>query len=451
MKTIVSQSISIILCLLVATACGGGGGEGSSGGSGGGGGSGGLGGSGGGTGDPDAGVVATIDASLDMRSDAGLDAGEPVPDAAIPSSDASLPDASPPDASLPDAALPDAALPDAAVPDAALPDAEPPQPPPPGVSTLAGSDQAGNADGPGQDAQFNNPVNVVVSPSGDLYVADFNNSLIRRITAQGQVVTLPRPTGFFRPFGLAFAPDGTFYVQTDGNDLGQNNPDTGTIWRIDPQTGAGQVVARNLGRPRGLAALSDGRLVLVDLPSHVLWLLDPAAASPQRQFLAGAEDVAGYADGSGASARFAFPIGVAVDGNDTIYVADRENHRIRRVTLAGDVTTLAGTGIAGHVDGGPAVAELNRPQGLAVDALGNLYISEIGAAWVRKIDLTTGILSTLAGDGTFGFLDGDPAQAQFFGLEGIDVNSDATILYIADGNRGTGDPFHRIRRLTLTP
>lgn len=319
----------------------------------------------------------------------------------------------------------------------------------PGASTLAGSGTPGDADGAGAAASFANPASVAVGPDGNIYVTDFDNDSIRKITPAGVVSTLTAQPGFDRPFGITFGADGTLYVQTDANDAGQVSVDSGTIWRVDPGTGEATVVARNIGRPRGVAALSDGRLVLVDNPKHTVSLLDPDAASPVPELLAGALGQVGYVDATGNAARFSRPLGVAVI-DDEIYVADRDNNRIRKITLDGVVTTVAGTGTADSEDGVLAQASFNKPYALASDGAGNLYVSDFDGFVIRRVDLDTGTVVTIAGDGTQGFRDHmDPLMAQFYGLEGLDIDDDGVYLYVADGSRGDTDPHHRIRRVRL--
>lgn len=319
-----------------------------------------------------------------------------------------------------------------------------------GAVTLAGGGLPGASDGSRDLASFDNPVNVVTGPDGNVYVADFGNDSIRRITPSGTVTTLTEQANFRRPFGMVFAVDGTLYVQTDTNDTGGLSIATGTIWRVDLDSGSATVVVRNIGRPRGLAQLSDGRLVLAEGPRHSVFLLDPDAAAPAPTLLAGSNDaqLSGHLDATGAEARFSRPQDVVVI-DDEIYVADRENHRIRKITPAGVVTTVAGTGAAGSQDGSMAQATFNRPQGLTRDSAGNLYVSDLDGYRIRKIDLGSGMVTTIAGTGTPGHLDAeDPMQAHFFGLEGIDIGDDM-YLYAADGSRGEDEPYHRIRRVSL--
>jgi sugar lactone lactonase YvrE len=358
------------------------------------------------------------------------------------------PDGRPADGAGPDAAGPDAASPDAGPPDAA-PDAGPPCDLPAftaGVSTLAGCDVAGAVDGAREVARFRNPVNVRRGPDGDLYVADFDNHRIRVVDATGAVRTLVAQAGFQRPFGLTFGPDGTLYVQTDRNDAGQQSPQTGTIWAVDPSTGAARVVVRDVGRPRGLLALPDGRIVLADYVHHTIRILEPTTGAIT--LLAGALDEPGHLDADGAAARFAGPYGLARLPDGRVAVADLFNHRIRAVALDGAVTTLAGTGSPGAADGPAEAATFTEPQDLAIDDAGVLYVADTGGHVIRR--LAAGEVTTLIGDGVAGWRDDDDLRAaRLHGAEGIDVAPDGTTLWIADGTRGEDLPYHRLRVVAL--
>ena len=153
------------------------------------------------------------------------------------------------------------------------------------------------------------------------------------------------------------------------------------------------------------------------------------------------DGVAAFADGPAGSAHFNNPQGIAVDSTGIVFVADSANNRIRRIGLDGSVTTLAGDGIPGSLDGPSAQARFNAPHGVAVDNLGNVYVADTGNAAVRLIN-STGTVSTLAGDGTIG--SSDSPGARFDGLAGVTVNGSSVYAYVAD----TGN--HRIRRLDST-
>lgn len=312
----------------------------------------------------------------------------------------------------------------------------------PGVSTLAGASESGAEDGARGDARFNNPVNTLVAPDGRILVADYDNGRVRVLRPDGQTATLVRQPNFSRPFGMVFAADGTLYVETDANDMGGRSFETGTIWRVGAD-GAATPLVRDIGRPRGLAALPDGRIAMSDPEHHILRVFDPRTM--QVTDLAGAENMPGYADGAGAEARFNRPYDIVLAG-DRLIVADQNNHRLRAVTLAGAVSTVAGDGMMGSTDGPAMMARFNKPQGLARDAAGNLYVTELGGYVVRRV--TAGaMVTTIAGAGRAGFRDGDAMMARFFGLEGIDVTADGAFVYVADGNRGGNDDYHRVRRL----
>ena len=130
--------------------------------------------------------------------------------------------------------------------------------------------------------------------------------------------------------------------------------------------------------------------------------------------LAGTAGVSGSVDDTGAAAKFNYPHGVAVDAAGNVYVADMNNHTIRKITAAGGVSTLAGTaGTFGNADGTGAAAKFNYPHGVAVDAAGNVYVADAGNHTIRKITAAGGV-TTLAGTaGAAGSADGTGAAAKF--------------------------------------
>lgn len=306
---------------------------------------------------------------------------------------------------------------------------------------VAGGDTAGANDGPVGEATFNNPVNVIADDDGTIYVADFDNSRVRQIR-NGRVTTLVQQANFNRPFGLAIASDGTLYVQTDGNDNGERDNETGTVWRVNKATGEATVVVRNVGRPRGMVGLPDGRIVLSNLTRNSLSFLDPAtgAITP----LAGKDGEAGFADGAGDAVRFDRPYGLARQADGTLLVADQNNNRIRRVNLNGTVTTFAGTGVAGHANGRLSQAQFSGPQDVEVNQSGTVFVADNRNFRIRIIG--GGQVDDFAGDGTPGFADGQGVAARLFGMEGMSVSRGSRLLYVADGTGGEDEPFHRVRK-----
>jgi sugar lactone lactonase YvrE len=318
--------------------------------------------------------------------------------------------------------------------------------PPATVTTLAGTATAGATDGAASVATFNNPVNVAIDSAGNVFVADFDNNRIRKISTSGQVSTITNQANFQRPFGLAFTPDGRLFATTDADDLGNRDNTTGTLWQINLSGGAATVIARDLGRPRGIVALSNSQIVLVDLTQNDVRLINPATKviTP----LAGLRGAAGFANGTGTLARFNRPYGPAVTLDGNILLADQNNNQLRLVTPAGVVTTFAGSTTPGYRDGDRSLALFNGPQDVDIDSGGNVYVTDNGNHRIRKIN-PNGIVSTFAGDGTQGFADGEGLQAEFYGQEGLAVRKDGTKVIVADGNNGDGSNFNRVRSLTV--
>lgn len=314
------------------------------------------------------------------------------------------------------------------------------------VTTLAGSDVAGSEDG--KPGSFHNPVNLVLRPTGALLVADFDNNRLREVTSEGTTSTVTNQPNFARPFGLALAKSGALIVETDWNEDGVNGGTTaGAIWSIDLATGKPTAVLTNIGKARGLATLPDGRIVLSDIERNDIRLLD--LGSKTLVDLAGQPGNPGFADGTGKDAKFNRPYGVVVTADGSILVADRNNNRIRKVALDGTVTTIAGHTDAAMVDGSLDEAYFDAPQDLAIDAAGNVYVSDVGNHRIRRISFANDAVETVAGDGTAGFADGGGTSAQFFGQEGIEVSPDGKTLFVADGTTGENEPYNRVRRVAL--
>jgi len=315
-----------------------------------------------------------------------------------------------------------------------------------GVSTLSGQAEAGFVDGARKVAKFANPVNVAFR-DGTLYVADFDNGKLRAIDVDTHVTrTVVAQQGFLRPFGLAFAADGTLYVSTDNDPAGNHNLMSGTIWRVDVESGQATVVARAIGRPRGLAVLPDGRLAVADYLHHVVELVD--VSTGRVTTIAGTWDGKGMVNGAGAVARFSAPYNVVVRGDGKLVVTDFDNNQIRLVGLDGITATLAGATDAGFVDGTMMTARFSRPQALSAAANGDIYVTDLGNFRVRRI--TGDKIETIAGDGKGGWVDSDDRlAAELYGLEGLSVVPDGSMVYVADGNRGESAPFNRVRQIKL--
>jgi sugar lactone lactonase YvrE len=322
------------------------------------------------------------------------------------------------------------------------------------VGTVAGMGTHGFMNGTAAEATFSNPVSIAFDPiTSDLVVCDFENDAIRRLTdPMGTVVvsTLTMQMGFTRPYGIAVDDAGNVYVDTDFNPQGGKNIATGTIWKVDTATGMAMPIAENIGRPRGLAARPDGKLVLGDYQNARVRLLDPLTGDVTD--LAGLYGCKGMVDGKGKEARFDIPYGVTVLPDGKVIVADETNHRLRQVATDGTVTTFAGDGGDGTVDGPRLKSRFSHPTALTVDFFGNVFVADYGATRIRRIGLD-GQVRTVAGTGTRGFKDGTGAEAQFYGIEGIAAARDGKTIYVADGSLGEGDtsPYNRVRVITIGP
>jgi len=149
----------------------------------------------------------------------------------------------------------------------------------------------------------------------------------------------------------------------------------------------------------------------------------------------------GIADGTGTAAQFAQPCSLAFDAAGNLYVADLKGNNIRKITAAGVVTTVAGTGIAGFADGDTSTTLFNTPCGVIVDKTGNLYVADTGNRRIRKIS-TAGKVTTLAGTGESAYLDGDASIAKLVSPNSLALDANGN-LYVTDG-------VGLIRKITIT-
>jgi len=255
------------------------------------------------------------------------------------------------------------------------------------VSTLAGGAQ-GFVDGNGTAAKFSSPTGVACDGQGNIYVADAGNNSIRMITPAGAVSTLA------------------------GN--GKQGLVNGT--------GA----AALFFEPTGIACDGQGNIYVADERNNCVRKITPAGVVST---LAGS-GAPGFANGNGTAALFFYPAGIACDGQGNIYVADQFNQRIRVITPSGTVSTLAGSGAVGFADGDGTTAQFNNPSDVASDGQGNIYVADIANRRIRKIT-PAGMVSTLAGNGTAGYFDGDGTAALFNGPAGVAVDAKGNI-YVAD-------------------
>jgi hypothetical protein len=322
------------------------------------------------------------------------------------------------------------------------------------ITTFAGPPEVGPGavDGTGSAARFNNPYGVAADNSGNVYVADTSNHTIRKITPVGLVGTLAGLAGsagsadgtgsaarFYGPRGAAVDSAGNVYVADYGNHTIRKITPAGVVstlagLALSFGSADGTGSAARFYYPSGVAVDGSGNVYVGDWGNHTIRKITPAGVVSTFAGLAGNW---GSADGTGSAARFTYPYGVAVDGSGNVYVADQNNHTIRTITPAGVVSTLAGTaGSSGSADGTGSAARFNNPEGVAVDGSGNLYVVDAGNATIRKIT-PAGVVSTLAGTaGSLGSADGTGSAARFYNPRSVAVDG-AGNAYIADQSNHT--------------
>lgn len=314
------------------------------------------------------------------------------------------------------------------------------------VSTLAGSTR-GFIDASGNDAQFSLPHAVAVDRQGHVYVADLANNKIRKISPEGIVSTLAGSTSGFSdgagadaqfrsPVGVAVDTQGYVYVSDLFNQKIRKISPEGVVSTLAGSTGGfadGTGADAQFKYPIGITVDASGNVYVVDSGNHKIRKISPEGVVST---LAGS--IAGFADGTGASAQFSSPAGIAIDLQGNAYVADFNNHRIRKVSPEGIVSTLAGS-TQGYANGIGDNAMFNNPIGVAVDAQGYVYIGDYSNHMIRKIS-PEGIVSTLAGS-ISGFADGTGASAEFSFPYGMAADVLGNV-YVADKDN------HKVRKIT---
>ncbi|MEE3121924.1 MAG: NHL repeat-containing protein [SAR324 cluster bacterium] len=324
------------------------------------------------------------------------------------------------------------------------------------VSTLAGSGTSGSSNGQGEAAGFNRPTGVVVDSSGSVFVVDNHNHVIRRIDSSGNVTTLAGTAGragftdaqgtearFNKPSSAAVDSLGNIYVADIDNHLIRKIDSSGNVTTLAGTAGSsgsenGKGIEARFNKPSGVAVDSSGNVYVADRSNHLIRRID---LSGNVTTLAGKAGSAGSTNGQGTSATFNQPSDVAVDSSGSVYVVDLDNHLIRKIDSSGNVTTLAGkVGSAGSTNGQGTSATFNQPTGLAVDSSGSVYVADYNNHLIRRID-SSGNVITLAGSGSAGFADGQGSAAKFNFPTGVAADSSGNV-YVADFDN------HRIRKLS---
>ncbi len=322
------------------------------------------------------------------------------------------------------------------------------------VTTFAGmTGTAGSANGHSTVASFRFPHGLTIDSKGNIYVADNNNHLIRKINTAGNVTTLAGngspgsndgngiSATFRYPHSLAVDLLDNLYVADTSNHLIRKIDISGNVTTLagtgDAGFNDGNGTSASFNSPVGITVDVLGNIFVADYENHSIRKID---SSGNVTTLAGSGS-AGSSDGNGTSASFNSPNELSIDSEGNIYVADRKNHKIRKIDTFGNVTTLAGTGSPGYNDGISLSASFNSPSRLAVDLLGNIFIADLLNQVIRKID-SSGQVTTIAGQvNDKGSVDGAGNIAKFNDPFGIAVDSSGNI-YVSDIRN------HTIRKLT---
>jgi NHL repeat len=344
------------------------------------------------------------------------------------------------------------------------------------TTTLTGNGLIGSFDGTGGPTgttQFNEPFGIAIDSAGTIYVADFSGGRIRKINSTtGATTTLAGngmagfidgtggPTGttqFNGPTGLAVDNAGNLYVgDTINNRIRKVNTTTGATTTLTGNGTAGftdgtggPTGTTQFRGPEGLAVDNAGNLYVADGANHRIRKVNTTTGATTT--LTG-NGTPGFTDGTGGptgTTQLRFPEGLALDNIGNLYIADefRLNHSLRKAsTTTGATTTLTGNGTAGYVDGtgGPTgTTQFRDPTSIAIDAAGNLYVTDRVNHRIRKVDAATGVTSTFTGNGTPGFFDGTggpTGTTRFFYPSGAAIDSAGNLIIVDNSN-------HRIRKI----
>ena len=310
------------------------------------------------------------------------------------------------------------------------------------VSTFVGAGSSGSSNGTGTSASFNGPVGLSVDASGNIYVADRENHLIRKITPAGVVSTFAgsgsagsaNGTGtsasFRKPHDIAIDQSGNVYVADHDNHLIRKITSAGVVSTFAGSGSSGSAngtgTSASFNGPSGIAIGPNGNIYVTDKGNHLIRKITSAGVVST---FAGSGS-AGSANGTGTSASFRTPYNLNCDLSGNVYVADHDNHLIRKITSAGVVSTFAGSGSAGSANGTGTSASFNNPRDIDFDASGNIYVCDKTNQLIRKIT-SAGVVSTYAGSGSTGSTNATGTSASFNTPAGLVFDADDN-LYISD-------------------
>jgi len=320
----------------------------------------------------------------------------------------------------------------------------------------ADGQDGGYRDGAPQQSEFRTLYNIATDSKGIMYAADLGNCVVRRIETDGSTSTLAgagNQSGFRDgkgsqalmkfPIGIELAPDGSVLVADHENHAIRKISPDGTLVTLAghpdrPGLVDGNAVKAQFKRPYGVKLDKTGTLWICDTENGVIRKL-----STDGQVTTFAGSTPGYADGKLKEAKFYMPSYLNFDANDNIFIADKHNHCIRKITPDGMVTTFAGTPTkTGYRDGEAGQAMFNQPCNIQIDKLGNLYVNDLWNHCIRLV-YPDGYVTTLAGiGGTEGYQEGTGESALFKHPQGCTLDKDGNLFVTDSANQ-------RIRKLTI--
>jgi streptogramin lyase len=342
------------------------------------------------------------------------------------------------------------------------------------ITTFAGTGSSGNSgeDGPAISARLNKPRGVFADQSGNVFIADTMNHRIMKVDPLGIITRVAgkqydggyhdgdngpaTSAALNEPDDAAIDGLGNIYIADTKNDCIRKVDTSGiitTVAGIPYNSGysgdGGPATAARLRKPRGVHVDFSGNIYIADADNHVIRKVDGSTGIITT--FAGDGSSGDQGDGGPATlARLKKPHAVFSDASGNIYIADSENHRIKKVDgTTGIITTVAGTGSGGDAgDDGPAInALMNKPRGLWIDESGNILIADTDNSRVKKVDTSSGIITTVAGNGSSGYSgDTGPATSASLNKPRAVCMHEATApayLVIADPSN------HRIREVNL--
>jgi sugar lactone lactonase YvrE len=308
----------------------------------------------------------------------------------------------------------------------------------------------GSLDGTGASAQLNQPMAGVSDPAGNVYFCDTENHAIRKVTPAGVVTTFSGISGvagfgdgisafalFKRPKGICRDAAGNLYVADTGNYLIRKIATDGLVSTIAGSVEAngfhdGQGINAIFDQPMGIVVDASGNLFVADYNNHAIRRIDPAGNVTT---FAGHGGLAGHTDATGTNAFLFWPVGIVIDGSSNLYVSELGNSIIRKITAGAVVSTLAGSALnPGSADGTGAVARFNQPAGMCFDPSGNLLLADAGNHTIRRITPAGAVTTAYGQTGVSGYLDGHDLTALFASPKGVVARPNGTLLVFDSGN-----------------